>query len=175
MAKSKKVNAAEKAEVRQVVLKDSGFHGELGEEKPHYYVRRNGHIEACKKVGADTTIEIWLEAYGPLSDLPAGEEEGRTVWYEYCPSCKYRGEQWWEMYTDKQIAAVEKLAGEKVKEYGIRFWMDPYMGGRYVSEGAIGGMPGVYLGGCMRPGRVGCHPQIELMQALKRVATLSME
>lgn len=109
-------------------------------------------------------VRIDLEAYG--AKLPNVNYD-KTVWYEYCPSCKYRGVQYWEMYTDKQLASLKDLLREVRKAMGIDFVIDPMLGDSRMCHGAIAGAKGVYFAGSYRGDAVGCHPQLELLKVIK--------
>jgi N-acetyl-anhydromuramyl-L-alanine amidase AmpD len=90
-----------------------------------------------------------------------------TYIYEYCPTQKFRGIQYFEQYTTTQLNALyELLVYLKQKHsiptnYGSDIWS---LCGR-----ALRGDPGIYSHTSFRPDKTDCHPQIELINLLKRL------
>ena len=86
--------------------------------------------------------------------------------YEYCTTQKYRNNQHYERYTTSQLNTLRELLGylkDKHKiptNYGSDIWN--------VCPRALQGLQGVFSHTSFRPDKSDCHPQIELIELLKK-------
>jgi len=85
--------------------------------------------------------------------------------YEYCTKAPWRNIQYWERYTDKQLAALKELLQMLCtkhnipKTYNADIWD--------VSRRALMGEAGIFCHVSYRNDKSDPHPQIELVNMLK--------
>ena len=155
--------------IRQIVLEDSNCHGakeyaEWEDDKAHYFVGKDGKVYALRGHDGEDVVRVALEALHG-TNMPDWE---LTLWYEYCSQCRYRGLQYWDYYTGRQLDGLRELLMALNKD--MMDWnADPRLGDRVASRGGKEGAPGVYLRGTVVDGQVGCHPQPELLRVIREV------
>jgi len=133
-----------------------------------------------------TSIGIELDSWGPV--LPSGDKYYPVKWdsaskkhvpdaakkplvhypTEYCTGAKYKGFQFFEMYTDKQLASLSKLLEKLCVDHGIpvgykgdQFWIANKM--------ALSGQPGIWGHVSFRTDKSDPHPQPNLVKLLKTI------
>jgi len=138
-------------------------------------------LENFQKLGVDyrylekTSIGITLENAGAVvrkngDFYPKSVSENENILpvedaYEYCVKAKWRNEQYWELYYDKQIESLRELllklcAKHNIpKDYNADIWD--------VSRRALMGTAGIFCHCSFRNDVSDPHPQIELINMLK--------
>jgi hypothetical protein len=151
------------------------------EDRPMMVVDRDGTVYGFHTTG--NTIAV-INA-GPLvrdgfTFLPAmRNHQGRyeaipgaeavRVPYEFC-SCKpYHGCTLYEYMPTAQLASVKMLIKTMLQERGISYPYDNQLG--TVSPRAQAGKSGVYFASSFDPKRWDIHPQTELLQIIKALAS----
>lgn len=125
----------------------------------------------------DDIISVALVAWGSLrrvnGEFYPNKLEGYKISdiipvknvYEYCPNAKWKNNQYWEPYTEKQIEALRHFLYMKCREYNIPSKYNPDMWD--ISRKALSGSSGIWAHVSLKKGVTDPHPQIELVNMLK--------
>ena len=127
------------------------------------------------------SIGVELDSWGALARhtdgkfYPVTTQNGKTVpnlkckpvknIYEYCPSQKYRGFQYFEQYTTAQLDTLKQLLGYLMDKHSIAANYKSDMWN--VTPRALMGMEGVFAHASYRQDKTDVHPQVELVNLLK--------
>lgn len=127
------------------------------------------------------SIGIELDSWGPLKKAPDGKfypvkwENGKYAAdtkkaaviypYEYCSGSSYKGHQYYERYTDKQIYSLKELLRYLCAKHTIppNYTNDIWS----VYPKALKGEPGIFSHTSYRADKSDAHPQVELVNMLK--------
>ncbi|MDD4847616.1 MAG: N-acetylmuramoyl-L-alanine amidase [Bacteroidales bacterium] len=122
-----------------------------------------------------SSIGIELDSWGALERkngffYPVGNVTKYPVRYpyEYCSGGTWRGFQFCERYTTPQLAALSDLLRTLCQRYNIpktysdAIWDSP-------CRDALRGVPGIYAHASFRADKSDVHPQIELLNTLKKL------
>lgn len=120
----------------------------------------------------ESAIQIELDSWGPLNAnlQPIGNPKFGKVkyFYEYCPTAPFRSYRFYEMYYDKQLAALKELLLDLTKQYNIpRKYNTNFF---EQNRDALSGVPGIWghvSYKSEKSGKSDPHPQIELINMLK--------
>ena len=153
---------------------------------PHYFVGRDGTVEACKGLAEATEwlggrdesrVHVALCNAGPLrrsgDRFFSAAGEAVLHFYEFCTQSPYRGHVYYELITPKQIAALEGLCRELIGRLGIQYRYDATLGS--LSPRCLGGEAGVWLASGLVKGRIDPHPQTELIKMMMRLTDTAAE
>ena len=112
-------------------------------------------------------IPATMDADGRFVPIPGAAPI--RVPYEYCSCNKYHGCQYYEMMGGKQLRPLTRLLKEVMEQYGITYPYDNQLGG--VCQRAISGGSGIYLASSYNQERSDIHPQVELINIIKSLAS----
>lgn len=119
-----------------------------------------------------TSISILLESLGVayfdhnrkiFISLNLGIEVPRV--YEFCSNAKFKGHQYYDFITTKQIESLRELLVELTKKHHIPTKYNPDMWS--LSRKALTGTPGIWTHNSYRTPSIDPHPQIELVNLLR--------
>ncbi len=152
-----------------------------GIDNPGHVVERDGTVverEGNKNVVALANAGVvvqrgnrWYPAimgadgrWAPIDGAPAVR-----VPYEFCPCKLYHGARFYEMVGSKQATALYHLLKGLLSELGISFPYDPQLGA--VCRRAQKGGSGIYFASSFDKNRSDIHPQVELINIIKSLAS----
>lgn len=98
-------------------------------------------------------------------NMPNTAAKPVPYFYEYCSSQKWKGNQYYEKYTTKQLAALRELLTELCRRHNIPKTYNNEMW--VVSTKALRGEPGIFAHCSYRHDKSDVHPQPELLNMLK--------
>jgi len=134
-----------------------------------------------------TSLSIELTSYGALTkrgnkyyNAYGGEvaesKVGKPVDAQGREILNYKGFQYYEKYTDKQIAECEKVVKAWMDKFGINYtfnYSDLFPPAKLtsLSKNALRGVAGIYTHNSVRTDKSDVWPQKELVEMLKRLGT----
>ena len=160
--------------------------GEVHELFPHWMFGHHLGVKSSfiRKMGTNRsnltmnkhTIGIELDSWGPL-------EYKNGIWTGWAPGSKvseeniyeyegsgFRGNKVYEKYTDKQIETLMYILVHLCQEHDIPLIYRDSMWD--VSKNAMNGQKGIWTHVSFRDDKTDCHPQHNLINALKNTATI---
>lgn len=109
------------------------------------------------------SIGIELDSWGGLKEGDLQKVDG---FVEHYPN-KYRGYEYFETYTPKQVSSLRELLVYLCDKYNIPVGYNDDMWD--VSKNALEGTPGIWSHTSFRKDKSDCHPQESLIKMLKRL------
>lgn len=122
------------------------------------------------------SIGIELDSWGPLERDTEGKfhpkgMKGRAKAvenvHEYCRNNPFKGQVFWEAYTDRQLMALRELLHELTRRHGIPRAYNSSMWA--VLPDALRGYCGIFTHCSYRADKLDCHPQPQLINVLKTI------
>ena len=133
-----------------VIGRDGTIHGGHGQQS----VIALANVGELVKKG-----NTWLPVSGNTGGSPVN-----YVPYEYCSCSKV-----FEMIPDRQLNALRRLLKSLLSQFHLQFLYDNQLG--KVCPRAIAGRPGVWFASSFDKHRFDIHPQIELINLIKSLAS----
>ncbi len=123
----------------------NGFHNSVPAQYPHFVIRRDGRILECVPhnfwSGHDGIDNEDMRHMITIQLVGTGSTE--APWPD-CLASRWRGADFWQMYTDAQLHACAWLVRSMCKYYGIKpRFLPPHLRHEYVPKTIKNGFTGI--------------------------------
>lgn len=162
------LNTPDRVATHCIITQDGTIHKTIdGKYWGHHLGLKTANNTALNKA----SYAIELDSLGPV------DKDGNSLAYkgvkakagvQHYPN-KFRGYEYFEKYTPKQIQAAKELIIAMCDKFDIPKLYHPGMWD--IKESALMGMPGIWTHVSFRKDKSDCHPQPELIEMLKSLMT----